>query len=589
MVEDDVEVVADEGVAGGAPWVGAAVAESRVGQVEALERDPGAVGEALELDQKARLIAVGGHRLAEHHELVVVGRRTTARLRAGGSRLLGLGDLAAGAGRRRRFRPFGLLALRARGRRSRSRSARRATATASDGRARCASWRGPRPRHQRVDRLSALGALVRGRVLLCWTCCWASATCVPPRSSGRVCRWAPSGLGGGGRGLRPAVAAWSPGGVRRAELDRVKGRDHLELRDEARAEHPRAPALAAAARPVLAGRRRGGPSCTTVTLVTPSMSCSDADEPGHGLVAGRATLDLQRGPGDALGVHRGRARARARGARSRRSRRRLASMFVSQTSFGITIASSRSTRSQSNRLCARVETVCSRACCIEAKSANDLRRSACRLRLGELGLEARLLGLAVRDLVVGQARSTSPRSAPPRARRRPRRRSGPVRIGALLAAALLGRDQVDGAHRLLLQREAEGEGQPGRRRARRGRREARGRPTSEPLPQVVAGGARRGRGSCAGAAGDDALDRDRALLRGVVLERQAKLVDQPRRALARAPRARPRRVSGSPSTSPAAARGRRATSHCRACSSVSCAALGELLRDALDAERRRSA
>ena len=50
--------------------------------------------------------------------------------------------------------------------------------------------------------------------------------------------------------------------------------------------------------------------------------------------------------------------------------------FVSQTSCGITIASSRRTRSQSNRLWARLATVCSLARCREAKSANDRVRSA---------------------------------------------------------------------------------------------------------------------------------------------------------------------------------------------------------------------
>ena len=40
----------------------------------------------------------------------------------------------------------------------------------------------------------------------------------------------------------------------------------------------------------------------------------------------------------------------------------LALTLVSQTSVGITIANSRSTRSQSKRLWARLDTVCSRVC-----------------------------------------------------------------------------------------------------------------------------------------------------------------------------------------------------------------------------------
>ena len=50
--------------------------------------------------------------------------------------------------------------------------------------------------------------------------------------------------------------------------------------------------------------------------------------------------------------------------------------LVSQTSCGITIASSRRTRSQSNRLWARLATVCSLDSCRAAKSANDFVRSA---------------------------------------------------------------------------------------------------------------------------------------------------------------------------------------------------------------------
>ena len=54
----------------------------------------------------------------------------------------------------------------------------------------------------------------------------------------------------------------------------------------------------------------------------------------------------------------------------------LASSCVSQTSSGVTIASERRTRSQSKRLCARLVTVSSLACCVEAKSANDFTRAA---------------------------------------------------------------------------------------------------------------------------------------------------------------------------------------------------------------------
>jgi len=47
----------------------------------------------------------------------------------------------------------------------------------------------------------------------------------------------------------------------------------------------------------------------------------------------------------------------------------VAVRFVNQTSPGITMASSRSTRSQSNRLVARLVTVSCRASCNAAKSA----------------------------------------------------------------------------------------------------------------------------------------------------------------------------------------------------------------------------
>ena len=57
-----------------------------------------------------------------------------------------------------------------------------------------------------------------------------------------------------------------------------------------------------------------------------------------------------------------------------------------------------------------------------------------------------------------------------------------------VAAALLGRDQVDGTHALLLQGEAEGKGQPGRRRVVQVGESAR-RADLEPLSRGRAGGA----------------------------------------------------------------------------------------------------
>ena len=64
-----------------------------VGQVDRLEADAGPVGELLQLDEEARLIAVRGHGLAEHDQLPVVDRERLLCLLARGDRLLGLLEL----------------------------------------------------------------------------------------------------------------------------------------------------------------------------------------------------------------------------------------------------------------------------------------------------------------------------------------------------------------------------------------------------------------------------------------------------------------------------------------------------------------
>ena len=56
-------------------------------------------------------------------------------------------------------------------------------------------------------------------------------------------------------------------------------------------------------------------------------------------------------------------------------------------------------------------------------------------------------------------------------------------------------------------------------------------PDLELLSEVALEALRESRDRGSGTAGDDALDRHGALLSGVVLEREAKLVDQPRGAL----------------------------------------------------------
>ena len=103
-VEVEAAVVASsaapaEGVTGGVGDSDESELEGAVG-VEALcalavrsidsEPDARAVGEPLELDQEARLVAVRRHRLAEHHQAAVVDREVLAGLLAGGGGLLRL-------------------------------------------------------------------------------------------------------------------------------------------------------------------------------------------------------------------------------------------------------------------------------------------------------------------------------------------------------------------------------------------------------------------------------------------------------------------------------------------------------------------
>ena len=65
--------------------------------VERLEPDARAVGEPLELDQEARLVAVLGHGLAQHHQPAVVVGEGLSLLLAQRSGLLRLLELRAGA------------------------------------------------------------------------------------------------------------------------------------------------------------------------------------------------------------------------------------------------------------------------------------------------------------------------------------------------------------------------------------------------------------------------------------------------------------------------------------------------------------
>ena len=136
------------------------------GEIDRLELDARAVGEPLELDQEARLVAVRRHRLAEHHQPAVVGREDFARLLAGGGGLLRLRELTTGAGR---CPPSGSRPGRASGLITTS---QKAAISADDGQrerrwsARSASWRRPRSRDEGVDGLAALLGLLRGRVLL---------------------------------------------------------------------------------------------------------------------------------------------------------------------------------------------------------------------------------------------------------------------------------------------------------------------------------------------------------------------------------------------------------------------------------------
>ena len=156
---------------------------------------------------------------------------------------------------------------------------------------------------------------------------------------------------------------------------------------------------------------------TTVTLVTPSTSCSEARNLATAswpaaqpwicsvgpAMPSVLTEEAELVPGDDVDP-------------LAASEEEAALMFVSHTSCGITIASSRSTRSQSNRLRASDETVCSRACCIEAKSANDWNRSAvacsvstwlCRLAFSALRSETWLLTSTVNVTAISAAARTA--------------------------------------------------------------------------------------------------------------------------------------------------------------------------------------
>ena len=199
---------------------------------------------------------------------------------------------------------------------------------------------------------------------------------------------------------------------------------------------------------------------------------------------------------------------------------------MSQTSSGITIASSRRTRSQSKRLWARLVDRLLPGL-LEGGEVGEGADALCLgLCLRELALEAGLLGLAVGDLVVREHDAGDPEQGDGE------HRNDHVGEGAgahrrLLATARLGGDQVDRTHALLLQGEAEGKRQTSRRSPVEVSQSP--RPTDlESLTEVALETLDEPRDGGSGATGDDALDRHRTLLRGVVLERQAKLVDQPR-------------------------------------------------------------